>query len=112
MWQEIKIIGIEEIEKCVAEFRISMHTVLPYGTMKIKIYENQNKTFEGITDIGVKRKFDGNFENAVGYGNTIEEALKDTINWFTKMVQEDYPIEEYPEGLLEEDIEYLKNTDF
>lgn len=112
MWKKVKIVGIEKIEKCVAEFQISMHTILPYGKMKIKIYEDQEGSITGRTDIGVKRKFDGEVEYAVGYGKTVEEALEDTINWFLNMVREDYPIESYPEGLSEEDIEYVEFSDF
>lgn len=112
MWKKIDIDGIEKIEKCVAEFQISMQTILPYGKIKIKIYEGQEGTITGRTNIGVKRKFDGEVEYATGYGKTVEEALEDTINWFLKMVREDYPIESYPEGLSEDDIEYAEFSDF
>lgn len=36
--------------------------------IKIKIYEDQDKTYTGITDVRVRRKFDGEFEGGVGYG--------------------------------------------
>ncbi len=72
----------------------------------------QMERYTGNTDIQIKRKFDGSFECAVGFGNNIEEALKDTIDWFNKMLEEDYPIDSYPEGLSEADIEYLDSSDF
>ena len=95
MWHELKISKVEKIEKCVAEYQIWMHTVLPYGT-----------------DVRVRRKFDGEFEGGVGYGKSIEEALEDTIGWFLQVVDMDYPIADYPDGLTENDIEYVGYSDF
>ena len=112
MWHELKISQVEKIEKCVAEYQIWMHTVLPYGKLKIKIYEDQDKTYTGITDVRVRRKFDGEFEGGVGYGKSIEEALEDTIGWFLQVVDMDYPIADYPDGLTENDIEYVGYSDF
>ena len=112
MWHELKINKVEKIEKCVAEYQIWMHTILPYGKMKIKIYENQDKTFIGLTDIRIKRKFDGSYEGGVGYGYSIEEALKDTIEWFINVVNSEYPMTEYPNGITEECIKYADQIDF
>ena len=69
MRYELRFDKAERIEKCVAEFTVWMHTKLPYGTMKVKIYADQDKTFTGITDVAVKRKFDGSFESAIGVSN-------------------------------------------
>lgn len=104
--------NVDAIEKCVAEFQIWMQEILPYGKMKIKIYENQKGVFYGYTDIRIIRKFDGSPEGAVGHGKTIDEALSDTIEYFMKMVEEDYPQSDYPTGLKEEDIEYSEYSDF
>lgn len=52
-----------------------MHTILPYGKMKIKIYKDADGIMTGITDVRIKRKFDGSFEGAIGYGKTIEEVI-------------------------------------
>ena len=112
MWHELKFDKVEKIEKCVAEFTIWMHTKLPYGKMKVKIYEDQDKTFTGVTDVEVKRKFDGNFEGAIGFGKTVEEALSETIKWFNEILEADYPENDYPEGLSEEHIQYGDWTDF
>lgn len=112
MWHDFKFSKVERIEKCVAEYQIWMHTVLPYGKLKIKIYEDQDSKYIGITDIHVRRKFDGEFEGGIGYGNSIDEALKDTINCFVEIINTDYPVEKYPQGLSEEDIEYAEYSDF
>lgn len=43
----------------------------------------------------------------IGWGNSVEEALEDTINYFIEMVEEDYA------GRLEEEnIEYAEYSDF
>ena len=112
MWKKLKIDGVNEITKLVAEFEVWIHALLPYGKMKIKIYENTNGTFAGRTDVRLKRKFDGTPESAVGYGHTMEEALSETIRWFKEMVAEDYPKDQYPDGLTGEEIEYSDFSDF
>lgn len=112
MWHDLKVDKVEKIEKCVAEYQIWMHTILPYGKMKIKIYENQKRTYTGITDVHVRRKFDGGFECGVGFGQSIDAALEDTIKYFLEIVNSDYPEQEYPHGLAEEDIEYAEYSDF
>lgn len=112
MWQDLKIIGVEKIEKCIAEFVIWMHGILPYGKMKVKIYEDGNGIMTGITDVRIKRKFDGNPESAVGYGKTIEEVLEEVIINFNSIVEEDYPNKQYPDGLTENEIEYSDFSDF
>lgn len=111
-WKLIELGEMIKIEKCVGKYQISMHTVLPYGKMKIKIYEDQESLFSGRTDVCVKRKFDGETECAVGFGKTEAEALEDTIKHFLNMIQEDYPKEKHPNGLAEEDIEYADYFDF
>lgn len=112
MWHKLKIRKVEKIEKCVAEYQIWMHEILPYGKLRIKIYEEQDRTYTGFTDVRIRRKFDGEFEGGVGYGNSIEEALEDTINWFLKIAESDYPSDNYPNGLTEDDIEYAEYSDF
>lgn len=86
--------------------------MLPYGKIKIRIYEDQEGIFSGITDLHIKRKFDGDFEAAVGFGKTVEEALSETIRNFNSIIEQDYPNEQYPNGLLEEHIEYTEPSDF
>lgn len=112
MWKDLKLNHVQKIEKVSAEFVIWLHSVLPYGKMKIRVYEAQEGIFSGITDLHVKRKFDGDFEAAVGFGKTVEEALSETIRNFTDMIEQGYPKEQYPNGLSKEDIEYAESSDF
>ncbi|XWJ91309.1 hypothetical protein ACRARH_03500 [Phytobacter ursingii] len=107
MWQNIKIENVSKIEKTVAEFTVWMIGVLPYAKMKVKIYESQSGLYTGMTDLRIKRKFDGSPESAIGHGNSIEEALEDTIKYFNSMLKTD-GIDE----LIEGDIEYSEWSDF
>lgn len=112
MWKNIKMYKIGSIEKCVAEFQVWAQEILPYGKMKIRVYESQNGVFSGYTDVRIIRKFDNSPESAVGHGKTIEEALEDTINYFMEIIEEDYPSKEYPNGVPEENIVYSEFSDF
>ena len=62
--------------------------------------------------MGKSRKFHGEFEAGIGYGKSTDEALEDTLNWFIDIINTDYPLEKYPNGLFEEDIEYAEYSDF
>lgn len=107
MWKKISIDKVGSIEKMVGEFEIWMPEMLPYAKMKIKVYEDRNGKYTGYTDVRIIRKFDGSPEGAVGWGNSVEEALENTINYFIEMVEEDYA------GRLEEEnIEYTEYSDF
>lgn len=105
MWRNLKLDGVE-IEKVVAEFVIWM-PILPYAKMKIKIREHAEGGYTGITDLAIKRKFDGCPENALGDGETIEAALENTIKSFNEKIKEDGF-----EELTPEDIEYSEWSDF
>ena len=53
MWHDLKFSKVEKIEKCIAEYQVWMITLLPYGKVKIRIYEGQDRTYTGITDIHI-----------------------------------------------------------
>lgn len=90
-WKNIKIQGIGNIEKCVGEFNISETLKTPYGKFKVKIYERQNGKYVGYTNLQIKDK-DGCAFAGVGHGETVEEALKDTIEYFLNMINENQDI--------------------
>ncbi len=107
MWHNLKLENVGKIEKTVAEFIIWMIDILPYAKMKVKIYENQSGEYTGITDLRIKRKFDGSPESVIGYGSSIEEALEDTIKYFNTMLKEDGF-----DRLTEDNIENSESSDF
>ncbi len=103
-WKSIKIKGIACIEKCVGEFNIGELLKTPYGKFKIKIYEKQNGKYAGYTNLQLKDE-DGCPYAGVGHGETVEEALKDTIEYFLSMVNE-------KQNINEEDFECSDPFDF
>ena len=84
MWYDIKHPGIAKIEKVVAEYNIWELNIIPCAKFRIKIYESQNHMYIGCTNIQLADGL-GDFCGAIGYGDTKEEALEDTISEFFKM---------------------------
>lgn len=87
-WNEINHYGVGFIEKCVAEFNIWDKDITPYIRYKIKIYEQENGTYKGITNLMVKDEEGCPFPG-IGHGETIDEALKDTIEYFYSIIREE-----------------------
>jgi hypothetical protein len=82
-WKKVKVAGIASIEKCVAEFDAAQLDV-PTGRFRIRIYESSNGKFMGFTNLKIKNSLDGYPEGGVGNGNTVAEALQDTLSNFMK----------------------------
>ena len=113
MWKNLSLKNVSKIERCVGEYNIWMVGILPYGKMKVKIYEDNSGTFSGYTDINVKLRSDDNYpESAVGFGKTQQEALSETIKNFNELLEREYPEEQFPEGLSGDYIEYTEPSDF
>ena len=110
--EKINMKGVGHIEKLVGEFQIWIPAILPYGKMKVRVYENRDGVFWGYTDVMVIRKFDNSPEGAAGHGSSVEEALEDTIKYFMELIETDYPESKYPNGLSASDIEYVEWSDF
>ncbi|MFF0830179.1 hypothetical protein ACFYU8_25230 [Brevibacillus sp. NPDC003359] len=106
-WKNIKINGVRGIDKCVAEFRIketgSGRT--PSGRFKVKIFEEQDRDFYGITNIGVKRLDDEPAVLGLGTGKSIEEALKNTVDAFVQEMN-------FKGQLTDDDFEWAELDDF
>lgn len=104
-----------DVEKVVAEFMISM-PILPNGKLKIRIidfaeqFDKSLKRYLGSTNILIIKKYldlyNGEIWNglpigSVEDGETIEEALENTIRGFFERMKECNL-----ESLTDEDIEY------
>ncbi|EBS7636900.1 hypothetical protein CDR68_24955 [Salmonella enterica] len=111
-WHKMKIHNVSKIEKVAAEFVIWMIGIIPGAKVKIKIFESQDGGYTGFTNVKIIRKFDNSSESAVGFGKSVDESLENTINYFLSIINNDYPEELYPEGLSEEHIEYVEDSDF
>ncbi len=103
-WKSIKIEGIACIEKCVGEFNIFELLKTPHTKFKVKIYERQDGRYDGYTNLQLKDE-DGCPYPGVGSGETVEEALKDTIEYFLSMINE-------KQNINEEDFECSDPFDF
>jgi len=103
-WQDLKIKGIAGIEKCVAEFDVGELIKTPWAKFKVKIYESQNGMLKGYTNLNIRDKT-GGFSGEAGHGNTIEEALENTILHFLDSLNE-------KETWSEEDFQSVDPYDF
>ncbi|MFZ3589954.1 hypothetical protein ACOI1C_11895 [Bacillus sp. DJP31] len=104
-WKDINIQGIARIEKVVGEFIVWELDKTPYGKFKVKIIENLQGTFTGYPNIELKNKEDGSPEWVSGMGQTIDEALEDTLKCFLEMINE-------REELTEDNFEWSDRYDF
>lgn len=86
-WKNLKIKGIARIEKVVAEFDVIELIKTPYSKFKVKVYEDSNGSYTGYTNLRIKDET-GDVFGGVGHGNTIEEALNDTIVYFLDIINE------------------------
>ena len=105
-WKSISISGIAKIERCVAEFNVWELNISPYAKFKIKIFESNQGKFSGYSNLHILDKV-GGYNCAVGYGNSIEEALQDTIDQFFQISSWKKPSE-----WKEEDFKCSDNFDF
>ena len=104
MWSDIKCQGIAKIEKVVAEYNIWELNIIPCAKFKIKILESADHKYTGYTNILIADEL-GFFYGAVGYGDTEDDALEDTISEFFKMTAR-------KEKWEEEDFQYADSYDF
>ena len=103
-WKKISIAGISSIEKCVAEFNIGELIKTPHSKFKVKVFERQDGTYIGFTNLQLKDKLGVPYAG-VGHGKTVEEALEDTIKYFLNMINN-------KQVLTEEDFECVDPYDF
>jgi len=104
-WKSVSIKGIVNIEKLVAEFHLFDVGITPYGKVKVKIFEKRNGTFEGVINLRLKSLLDGQPEGMIGIGNTVTDALEDTVEHFLNSIRE-------RNNLSEDDYEYIDPDDF
>jgi hypothetical protein len=93
-WKTIKIHDISNIDKVIAIFEVWSHSKFPYGKVKIKILEKNWGGYIGLPNIAPKSKRDGEADWCSGLGNSVAEALEDTIKHLLRSIDEDGAIEE------------------
>lgn len=103
-WKDIRVQGINKIEKVIAEFNVWAIDNVPYGKFKVKILEQPNGQYVGVPNVAVKNQ-DGIPDGISGLGRTENEALEDTIKYFLKSL-------EGRTDLTEDDFEWSDPHDF
>lgn len=104
-WKEIHIEGITSIERCIAEFEVWELEKSPYAKFRVKVYEDRNRKYKGYTNLRELKERKEDFSSVMGYGMTIEECLRDTINEMLKMLSG-------KEDCQEDDFKYLTINEF
>ena len=102
-WQDICLENIS-IEKNVAEFNVWDVKNAPYAKYKVKVFESAEGKYTAYTNLQLI-DFDGTPYCGVGYGESIERALEDSIQCFMKMCNE-------RDTLTERDFCYINPGDF
>lgn len=103
-WRKTESINIVKIERFVEEFELWDLRNIPHGKFKIKIYESSDGKFTGRTNLMVIDKT-GNYNAGVGYGETTDDALNDTIRYFYSLIEES-------ENLTMGSFKYVDSMDF
>jgi len=88
------------IEKCVAEYNILEQNYTPYAKFKVKVFECGNSgKFRGFTNLQIRTET-GDYFGSVGYGDTVEKALEDTLKYFFEMLSRKEPTDWIEEDFL------------
>lgn len=103
-WKKIKIEGIAKIERLVDEFEVWEFEKIPYGKFKVKIFESNDSKYIGRTNLMVIDK-SKDFFQGIGEGDTVQEALEDTIRYFYSLIDE-------VDNLTEESFRYVDAIEF
>lgn len=112
MWKDIKIDKVDDVEKLVGEYIIWMHDILPYGKMKVHVYEGQDGKFTGNTDVRIISRIDNTPQGGLGFGIDIDAALEDTINNFLEIFNDNASEVQRKNGLAGNEIQYADSSDF
>ncbi|MGN7178826.1 hypothetical protein [Cytobacillus sp. SAFR-174] len=98
-WKNVKVTGINSIEKLVSEFEVSAFSllgdvfeegeVIPYAGFKVRIYETQDDQNGYLSYMNLKIKDTvGVYEGAIGYGKNEQAALESILNNFITKIEE------------------------
>src|SRR5258708_29578194 len=87
-WKEIKIPEIAKIERVVAHFEVWAIGVFPSAKVKIKILESPTGYYTGFPNMAAKSRQDRSPDWIAGVGDSISDALEDTIKSLLQSITE------------------------
>lgn len=87
-WKNLKIKGIPEINKVLAEFEVGEVEKTPLGKFRVRVLEQQNGRIFAITNLMYIDET-GYERGGYGSGKTEEEALESCIKDFLSYLPED-----------------------
>ncbi|MBA2392249.1 MAG: hypothetical protein H0V70_05830 [Ktedonobacteraceae bacterium] len=83
-WREVTLEHIISVERVAAQFHIFLEDQIADTFVKVKILENAEGKFRGITNMAVKDMETGEPLWVGGKGETIAEALEQTVRLLLK----------------------------
>lgn len=85
-WRDVKLEHITRIERVVAQFHIFLENQIEKTFVKVKILENVEGKFRGVTNMAVKDSETGEPLWIEGHGETVDETLEQTIRLLLKTI--------------------------
>jgi hypothetical protein len=104
-WKAIKIPRVGKIERVVASFEVWAIGVFPSAKVKIKILESPTGYYTGFPNMAAKSQQDRSPDWIAGGGESIPDALEDTIKNLLQSITENG-------ATSEEDFEWSAPEDF
>lgn len=87
-WRHLRVASLGPISRQVAVFQIGPPLAqCPFPSFKVKVLERADGSFLGVPNVAC-RAVDGSPDWIGGLGATIEEALEDALQWFSKSLSE------------------------
>jgi hypothetical protein len=87
-WQRLEIEVLGPVVRVAATFQIGPPLEwLPFPSFKVKVLERGDDSFLGVPNVSAKA-LDGSPQWTSGLGNTVEQALEDTLNYFVKSLDD------------------------
>jgi hypothetical protein len=107
-WKTIQAIGIQRIERVVAEFYVECSDI-PSRYFRVKVTEDNQGHFIGRINVSIKNATDNSPEWIAGLGESVDAALNDAIQQL--MHQLDH-CGKNKHQLTEDDFEWAACEDF
>jgi hypothetical protein len=108
LWSNTTVPGAIRIDRVATVFEVWADQRLPFAKFRVKILERSPNDFVGVADVAIRNPRTRNAEFTSGLGHTIEETLKDTLNYFFREIENNKP----DRDLTEDDFVWSAPEDF